>query len=573
MSDAIAAILPGLNSEAEPKPYTLSLLERSLANQRDLAAVERFTSRHDAGTHDLEEGLYRELLPARPPSAGEQYAFEVNLDACSGCKACVSACHSLNGLDESETWRSVGLLHGGTDDAPAQRTVTTACHHCLDPACMNGCPVNAYEKDPVTGIVRHLDDQCIGCQYCIFTCPYEVPKFNERLGIVRKCDMCADRLTAGEAPACVQGCPSGAISIALVARESILEDARAGTFLPGAPSPRTTAPTTRYVSASPLPASLRPADEHAVSPAHRHGPLVALLVLTQLSAGAFFFSALTARHLGATPPSFGPLSVTLAFSFGLLGLFSSVTHLGRPAYGFRAVLNVRRSWMSREVLAFGAFTGVSGALFATEIGSAAFIRTLVPEWASSLSVLAHHPLALATSAMGVASVFCSVMLYHVTGRGFWHASRTAPRFFGTAVVLGLASTCLALAVAKLIDGGDLAPVTMAGRALIAATGAKLVFEAAFFVNLRPRAPAELQRSARLLLGPLERTTFGRFALGAVGGVIVPLFLLAAPAPNAEASLVVGSTIAVVFCSMGEALERSTFFTASSAPRMPGGIPG
>src|SRR5690606_39450618 len=162
---------------------------------------------------------------------------------------------------------------------------------------------------------------------------------------------------------------------------------------------------------------------------------------------------------------------------------------------------------------------------------------------------------------------------HVTRRRFWHASRTAARFFGTAAVLGLASTCLALAIGALVDGGGDAALVIAGRALIAASLAKLLYEAAFFVHLREGARDELKRSARLLLGPLERATFGRFALGAVGGVVFPLFLLAAPAPNAGASLVVGGAVALVFCSIGEALERSTFFTASSAPRMPGGIPG
>ena len=52
----------------------------------------------------------------------------------------------------------------------------------------------AYEKDPVTGIVRHLDDQCIGCSYCILKCPYDVPKYSRARGIVRKCDMCHSRL-------------------------------------------------------------------------------------------------------------------------------------------------------------------------------------------------------------------------------------------------------------------------------------------------------------------------------------------------------------------------------------------
>src|SRR6185369_3646357 len=157
------------------------------------------------------------------------YAFEVDLDSCTGCKACVSACHSLNGLDDDETWRDVGLLIGGDRRHPFQQTVTTACHHCADPACLNGCPVLAYEKDPVTGIVRHLDDQCIGCSYCILKCPYDVPKFNHRLGIVRKCDMCHGRLLHGEAPACVQACPHEAIRIDIVNQNSV----RAVSAIPG----------------------------------------------------------------------------------------------------------------------------------------------------------------------------------------------------------------------------------------------------------------------------------------------------------------------------------------------------
>src|SRR6266566_3266557 len=87
---------------------------------------------------------------------------------------------------------------------------------CLEPACMHGCPVGAYEKDALTGIVRHLDDQCIGCRYCMLTCPYEVPQYCVRKGIVRKCDMCADRLAESEAPACVQACPNEAIAIRIV---------------------------------------------------------------------------------------------------------------------------------------------------------------------------------------------------------------------------------------------------------------------------------------------------------------------------------------------------------------------
>src|SRR4030095_5746468 len=148
---------------------------------------------------------------------------------------------------------TVGLLHGGTADSPAQQTVTTSCHHCVDPACLAGCPVRGYEKDPVTGIVRHLDDQCIGCQYCTLMCPYDAPKYSAERGIVRKCDMCSDRLASGEAPACVQACPNAATSISLIDQAQAVQASEAGAFLPGAPAPDHTIPTTVYRSARDLP--------------------------------------------------------------------------------------------------------------------------------------------------------------------------------------------------------------------------------------------------------------------------------------------------------------------------------
>ncbi|MEM6690554.1 MAG: 4Fe-4S dicluster domain-containing protein, partial [Planctomycetota bacterium] len=196
-----------------------------LAEQQSMTAVERFSSLHDEGLDTqspAQEKYYRELLPASPPGPGQQFAFEVDLDKCSGCKACVVACHTLNGLEEDEAWRRVGTITIGetpqvaTNSLPLVQHVTTACHHCEDPGCLNGCPVKAYDKDAVTGIVRHLDDQCIGCKYCTMMCPYEVPRYSERLGIVRKCDMCHQRLSVGEAPACVQACPNEAIAIKVV---------------------------------------------------------------------------------------------------------------------------------------------------------------------------------------------------------------------------------------------------------------------------------------------------------------------------------------------------------------------
>jgi formate dehydrogenase iron-sulfur subunit len=316
------------------------LIEDLLHEQQLLTPVARFSLKHESGDLPAQAKYYQDLIPLSEPKEGQQYAFAVDLDACTGCKACVTACHNLNGLDDEETWRDVGVLFGGTPAEPVQLTVTTACHHCVDPACMNGCPVKAYDKDPKTGIVRHLDDQYIGCSYCILKCPYNVPKHSKKRGIVRKCDMCSSRLAVGEAPACVQACPNEAIRITIVDKKQITAERRQkNSFLPSAPESDYTLPTTRYFSAKKLPANMRPADFYKIKPEHSHLPLVVMLVLTQLSVGAFSF-ALALRLLFPAPliRAVTPFHSVVALLLGLLALGASTMHLGRPLYaleGFR----------------------------------------------------------------------------------------------------------------------------------------------------------------------------------------------------------------------------------------------
>ena len=121
-----------------------TLVDKLLKEQATLQTpVARFSKSHD--NHELRTDLYKHLIPLEKPREGEQYAFQVELDKCTGCKACVVACHTLNGLDEDEAWRDVGLLESGNG---FQQTVTTACHHCLDPECLKQRPglvlVNLY---------------------------------------------------------------------------------------------------------------------------------------------------------------------------------------------------------------------------------------------------------------------------------------------------------------------------------------------------------------------------------------------------------------------------------------------
>jgi Fe-S-cluster-containing dehydrogenase component/DMSO reductase anchor subunit len=534
---------------ASAKNVHLTSVHAFLAEQNDLTAVEAFARAHEELPPTARR--YRDLIPLSAPRAGQQYAFDVDLDRCTGCKACVSGCHSLNGLDEGELWRTVGLLVGGTAHAPAQQTITTSCHHCVEPACMLGCPVKAYEKDPVTGIVKHLDDQCIGCQYCLFMCPYDAPKYSAKRGIVRKCDLCSDRLAHQEAPVCVQSCPNEAIRITVVEQSEIVEAAQANAFLPGAWAPGDTLPTTSYRSQRGLPRNLLPADFYALEPQHAHLPLVIMLVLTQLSVGAFVVGWLMHTLVGDAGPRLGFGYALVALGLGMAALSASVLHLGRPRYAFRAVLGLKTSWLSREILAFSLFAGVAS-------GYAASLW--LPQFAP------WRPLfELATVVSGVAAVGCSVMVYAATRREVWRLHITALKFGLAALVLGGATV-----IATTLGSGVERPWSLCGW-LAAVAGFKLASELAQFRHLARRQHTALKRTAMLMAGDLVRVTTARFVIGAIGGVLVPLIIWAAHpefssvgARVAVGGLVFGGTVA------GELLERYLFFTAASARKMPGG---
>ena len=498
-----------------------------------MTAVERFSARHDDGRVGTRR--YAARLPATAPRPGRQYAFEVDLDACSGCKACVTACHVMNDLDAGESWRGVGLLLG--TEAPYQQTVTTGCHHCVDPACMSGCPVDAYEKDPVTGIVRHLDDQCIGCRYCTLTCPYEVPRFNERLGIVRKCDLCSDRLAVGEAPACVQGCPTGAIAITLVDRADVARDPGVAWPIPESPSPARTRPTTVYRSTRPIPAGAVPADHFEVRPSSGHLPLAVMLVLTQLAIGTYLAGVAGPAVLGERP---GLVQAMTALAASSAAMAASVTHLGRPRLAWKAVIGLRHSWISREIVALSLFTGLAA------LHAGCLLVGAIPPVA----------LAVATTGAGVGAIGCSVAIYATTGRRWWRARSLVVRF-------GATTATTSLCIAVLTD----APSRALPVALVALTTASLGIELTVLRHRR-RPRSELGRTAVLLSGELLPVFRARVIAALAGGVLAPVLVLVSLADAPTAARVLG-VVALVLLTGSAVTERHLMFTASAAPRMPG----
>ncbi|HEX2855839.1 MAG TPA: DmsC/YnfH family molybdoenzyme membrane anchor subunit [Opitutaceae bacterium] len=522
------------------KQPTLSLIDELLAEQSLLQTpVARAAEAFDGtAVAERKTKIFADLIPLSAPQPGEQYAFQVDLDSCTGCKACVSACHSLNGLDENETWRDVGLVSSPDARRPFTQTITTACHHCADPACLNGCPVLAYEKDPITGIVRHLDDQCIGCSYCVLMCPYDVPKYNEARGIVRKCDMCHGRLSEGEAPACVQACPTQAISIVTVTTHvNGRLQADTSSFLAAAPDPSITLPTTRYVTKRVLPENLFAADAAVIEPQPPHWPLVAMLMLMPMAVGC----GVADKILGLPTPVLG----VCGWLAGAAGLALSVFHLGQPLRAWRVFLGLRKSWLSREAVIFGAWFGLATAYLAIRLG-----------WLPLNYPPLRTALAAGTAALGMLGLFCSVMIYVDTKRDFWRFANTAPRFFGSAIVLGLASALAAPGAPRVLG------VLLAGAVVLKLIAEARAIDRTIYDRDLPLTPAR-KTSLLLTRAPLRSVNELRIAAAGLGGILLPLMIAAGSIP------VVAAWPGLLLVALGELAERYLFFRAVVAPKMPG----
>jgi formate dehydrogenase beta subunit len=85
------------------------------------------------------------------------------------------------------------------------------CMHCADPGCLTACPADGAIVQYQNGIVDFQQDNCIGCQYCVTGCPFNVPKFNPHTKRVFKCTLCSDRVSQGLEPACIKACPTGCL--------------------------------------------------------------------------------------------------------------------------------------------------------------------------------------------------------------------------------------------------------------------------------------------------------------------------------------------------------------------------
>ncbi len=140
----------------------------------------------------------------------KRYGFVIELDLCIDCRACMVACSVENRvpIGKHRNWvYTIGPT--GTFPELGMHFQAGNCMHCANPPCERVCPTGATSRR-ADGLVEIDQDKCIGCRYCMQACPYDARYFDEKKGVTDKCTGCVHRVEAGEEPACVQACMTGA---------------------------------------------------------------------------------------------------------------------------------------------------------------------------------------------------------------------------------------------------------------------------------------------------------------------------------------------------------------------------
>jgi DMSO reductase iron-sulfur subunit len=328
-------------------------------------------------------------------------SFVFDPNRCTGCAACRLACTIENDLLPGRSWRRIETFNERhRPDLPLYH-LSLACNHCDEPACMHACPALAYSRDPTTGAVLLDGEKCVGCRYCSWACPYDAPLFDVDQGVMTKCTFCNARLKDGLQPACVALCPTGALNL------DDLDETRTTQHVDAFPrsdlGPRIRIEPIRHgreipamhASAASVALAETPPGGGADISLRTEWSLMAFTLLASILVALVATVASTIAHVDARG-----FALAAAIAMGLAS-----AHLGRKSRAWRAVLNLRHSWLSREIVSLSAF-----------FAAATIWLAVAPD---------DGRVGIAVTLLGFLGLFCTDQVYGVmqrVGPGYRHSA-------------------------------------------------------------------------------------------------------------------------------------------------------
>lgn len=280
----------------------------------------------------------------------KQGYFHFDLNKCVGCHACMVACTIENGNRKNTNWRNISSYNPLGFPTIPLFNLSLACNHCESAPCLKNCPALAYNKDHDTGAIIHDAKKCFGCKYCTWACPYDAPKYNSNTKVIEKCDFCNHRVTENLKPACANLCPTGALNFVTGQTQKVNNE------IPGFTEVGISPRIKIEYSKKKIDSSYK--NKYLLFNGNRlHGniesklsikkewPLALFTLLSSILTALF-----TAHILGNLK-----LSPYVFISAGISGAFISSIHLGKKLRAWRSVLNLKNSWLSREIFFYALF--------------------------------------------------------------------------------------------------------------------------------------------------------------------------------------------------------------------------
>jgi len=272
---------------------------------------------------------------------------------CVGCHACIIACYNENRVAPPISWRNISSFNSKKIPLYGFLHLSLACNHCKEAPCLKACPARAYTRDLVTGAIIHNPKRCIGCKYCTWVCPFDAPKFNPKTNIIEKCNFCNHLLLENGIPACANNCPTGALSYSEINEVAVVDSLG---FTKNKIFPKIN--TKRNEVSGSIPTMNPECNTQADINLH-----ISTKLLSKISAGeewplilfTLIASILSGWFISGNLFTSQYINTIIYTSIGVVGIILSTFHLGKPLRAPYSIINIKSSWLSREILFFAIF--------------------------------------------------------------------------------------------------------------------------------------------------------------------------------------------------------------------------